>query len=681
MPEVIRIHDENDLSPASDYPLAKFPFAEFNPVQSSLLKVYDRDANFCIASATSSGKTICAEMLLAHAIRKEKKKGLYVAPLKSLSQEKIDDWTNPSHHFAGLNISICTGDYVLTPARKAELERADLIIMTSEMLASRTRNIKSEKNTFLKETNVAIIDEAHLLTVPGRGDHLEVALMKLTEINKDVRIGFLSATMSNVTEICEWLSRASKRDTYFLESKYRPCPLTIHYVPYAEIRGSYDDNEEQKIVAAERIVDKHPNDKFLIFAHTKRTGNAAKKRFQEKGYSCEFHNADLKKETRRQIEADFKSNDPKSLRVLIATSTMSWGVNTSARRVIILGTIRGMIPVEIYDIIQMIGRAGRVGWNTEGDAYILLPDDISKFKSEKVRLTKPCRIESQLLNAVGKDEDGIQHYKTLAFHVVSEIHKGNIRNRKSFYSWFSRSLASFQSKNLDECIIDNVVNLLVRCGAIREDDGNLSVTAMGTVASMLYYSPFDVSDFKKNFGRLFSRNREGDLHVAMALADIDSFRYGICSRAEREEMSGFHAKLTEHYDSRSVTDGVLKAAYCYYHLLSGKPTHQVFHSANQMLKSDFDRTVQVLNLIDQMGAKWSKKGFFETLKSRVHYGLPPHLVPLSGIPNVGAARAKKLYDAGIRSVEELAKAPKDRVGSILNMRGKMLDEIMEKANP
>ncbi|MFX6949530.1 DEAD/DEAH box helicase, partial [Acinetobacter baumannii] len=78
--------------------------------------------------------------------------------------------------------------------------------MTSEMMNSRSRNFKSEHNNWLQGKYTVVVDESHLLTVPGRGDHLEAGLMKFSEINRDARLVLLSATMPNVKEIARWVS-------------------------------------------------------------------------------------------------------------------------------------------------------------------------------------------------------------------------------------------------------------------------------------------------------------------------------------------------------------------------------------------------------------------------------------------------------------------------------------------
>ncbi len=372
MPQVIRFNDADKLVPTEKFPYAKFPFEHFNPVQSALFSHYDQDTNFCVAASTASGKTVCCEMLLSQEIRNKHGKGIYVSPLKALAQEKIDDWLDDLHHFSDLNISICTGDYVLTQARQKELAKADLIIMTSEMLSSRIRNYKSEKSDFLKQVCHITVDESHLLTVPGRGDHLEVALMKVTELNPNVNISFLSATMPNVQEICGWLSRLNNKDTYLIESTYRPTKLNIHYEKYFDGSRNYDDTEGEKVATAMQIVNYYKNDRFLIFVHTKRTGELVRLALKNYGINAEFHNANLTKEKRNQIESSFKKSIADGgARVIIATSTLSWGVNLSARRVIVLGVHSGMREIEDFNISQMIGRSGRPQYDPAGDAYVL----------------------------------------------------------------------------------------------------------------------------------------------------------------------------------------------------------------------------------------------------------------------------------------------------------------------
>lgn len=667
---LVRLSDQNELVEASMFPHGNYGFPHFNKVQSRVFEVYDRDCNCVIAAPTGVGKTVCAEMFMAHEVRARGGKAIYLAPLRALAKEKIDDWTSPGSVFSGLKIAICTGDYRLTDARRKELEEADVIVMTSEMLSSRCRNMESEKNEFLKECGTLVVDESHLLTVPGRGDHLEVGLMKFSKVAKDPRIVFLSATMPNVDEIASWVACSLvKKDTYLILSDYRPCPLDIHWEEY-EVSESYDQTEDYKVSGAVDIIREHKEDKFLVFVHSKATGERVRSYLAERGVECEFHNADLEKEKRHAVEDRFKNG---SLRVIIATSTLAWGVNLPSRRVIITGVHRGMTEVETYDIAQMAGRAGRPGFDPRGDVHILVPDRNPDHHIE--RLSNPKKIESQLLNHTGSEES--PHYKTLAFHLVSEIHHGSIRRMDDVHDWYARSLAYFQYNDLDAEVADRTIELLLRVGAIKEEGGQYEVTSVGKVSSMLYYSPFDVADLRRNFKYLFANGLESnDLALAMALGNVDSIRGGFVSRAEKEEMDMFAAKIRKAFGEH--LDSTVKGAYAYHCLLHGLPLGP-FSSMARGLQMDFDRLASVLNLLDSMAAKWNRSAFFKDMSLRISYGVRAELVELCRLPNIGKARAEKLFAAGLRTPRDLLKNPTLARG-VLNMKEEKVAEILRSVS-
>lgn len=669
--EIKELEDQNNLVETSKYPsYAKFPFEKFNPVQSRIFEIFKEDCNVVIAAQTSAGKTICSEIIMAQEIRERGGKAMYLAPLRALAKEKIDDWTDEKHHFADLNLSICTGDYVLNDKRKKELEDSNIIIMTSEMLNSKCRNYKSESNDWLKQVGTIVVDESHLLTVPNRGDHLEVGLMKFTKIAPHCRIVFLSATMPNVYEIAEWVCKVlTKRKTFLINSKYRPCPLSIHYEEYEDI-GTYDMKEEAKIDKAIDILRENKDDKFLIFVHTKNTGEKVKKSLQQIGIECEFHNADLEKEKRHEVETKFRTG---KLRAIIATSTLAWGLNLPARRVIITGVHRGTSEVDTYDIFQMAGRAGRVGYDPKGDVHILVPE--SKSDEHIERLSVPQNINSQLLKYIGEEDN--PHYKTLAFHLVSEIHHGEIKTIDDIHEWYERSLARFQSVDLDDSVVDKTIELLIQVGAIKEVDGKYEATSIGKVSSMFYFSPFDVSDLRRNFRFLFMKNLENnDYALSMALGNIDSIRMGFVTKNEKEEMSDYYDVIKKSFGDIYLESSI-KGGYAYFCLLRGLDLGP-FNSLGRGIQLDFERTSSVLNALDAMAAKWNKRNFFNTLSLRVAYGVRAELVSLCRIPNIGKARAERLFSAGFRNPSDLA-GRFDQVKKALNMKDEKIIEIINDA--
>ncbi|MEI8270328.1 MAG: DEAD/DEAH box helicase [bacterium] len=671
MPPVVKTEDQNVLVATLEFPYAKWKFEKFNPVQSRCMEFFDKDTNGLIAASTSAGKTVVAEMFISSEVRNRGGKGMFLAPLRALGREKYVEWTDKKHHFGDLKTSICTGDYRLTPNRIKELDEADIIIMTSEMLNHRSRNIKAENSKFLMDTKTLVIDESHLLTVPGRGDHLEVGLMKFTQLNPKARIVLLSATMPNVEEIADWISYSlTKNNTFLLKSQYRPVPLTIHYEIYDDSEKRYDLVEAQKVEKALDIVEDYPDDKFLIFAHTKKTGELMKQGLKQIGVESHFHNADLEGDQRAALEDRFK-NDP-SLKVIIATSTLAWGLNLPARRVIILGIHRGLSEVETYDITQMIGRSGRLGIDPMGDAYILIPD--SKAKECKSRLSKPTRIESQLLNKVG------DKHKVLAFHLVSEIVNKSVQTTEDVENWYKRTLAYFQNKILGDHVVDDTLELLQKCGAIQKE-GNIWVAKpIGKVSSMFYFSPFDVSDLYFNFKNLFENNQEDDEYLlSMALANTDSQKSNIISKAEKEEMSLFAARLRNHPSGgRFSNDAAIKSGFCYFNLLNGSNSN-VCANLQRNLQFDYNRVSQVLIALDSLAAKWGREVWFRNLEGRISYGVPVHLVDICSLSGIAKVRANKLYNAGFTTIEKIASSDVETLKKVLNMKKENVENVLKEA--
>lgn len=672
----IVLEDQNVLVPTKKYKLAKYPFENFNPMQSRIFDIYEEDANIVISAMTSAGKTIAFELAATHELNKNKKV-IYLGPMRSLANEKMIDWGKESHHFSKYKRAICTGDYRLTPDRKKELEEANLIMMTNEMLSSRVRNYASEHNDWLKDVGLIVEDEFHILGT-SRGPHTEIGLVKFCDINPNSRIIGLSATLPNVEEISNWVETLNNKKTYFLDSQYRPCPLGIHWETYFD-KGSYSQVEGYKVEAAVDICQLFPNDKFILFVHSKNTGDTLLKALKAANISCAYHNGDLDKDSREKIENDFKNNG--KIRVIVATSTLAWGNNLPARRVVIVGVHRGLEEVDQFDVKQECGRSGRVGLDPRGDAYILVPERKSDYYIEKY--SQPVNIKSKLLDFVGQfdendpDAEKNVHYKVLAFHLVSEIHHGDVKTKEDIKKWFSKTLAYYQTREINDSILESTCNLLKKYGAIKEENGIYKCTSVGTIASMFYYSPFDVADLRRNFRFLFDNNyHSNDVSLSMALGAIDSLKMQYVTKAELEEMDTYKLHVKKLYGD-IYPDSAIKGGYANYVLLTGMNPGP-FAAMARGIQQDFDRTLMVLNALDSMSCNWNKRPWLSTLGIRISYGVPIELVPLCRLPNIGKVRAERLWNANLKTYESIVNNP-ELVSKILNMKADKVQEIIEDA--
>lgn len=638
--------DQLDLKPTASFPYASFPFESFNPVQSRILEFYSNPENCIVASSTGSGKTATSEIVMSHEIRVNSKKSIYVSPLLSLAQQKYDNWRDKNHHFADLKVSICTGDYRLTRDRVSEINDANVVIITAESLNSRARNSRSDTSQFLKDVGMAVIDECHLLGVPGRGSHLESAVIKLSQMNPNIRFVMLSATLPNISEVGEWISRITKRKTNIINSTFRPVKLSLHFPTYRSISQSYDDNEESKVTRAMQIIDSFPQDKFIVFVHSKRTGDMMIKRLNARNILCDFHNGDLGLAQRLKVESRFVSGD---LKILVATSSLAWGVDLPARRVIVLGVHRGRQEVETYNITQMVGRAGRPKYDKEGDAYILVPD-LQSLK-QKERVLKPEHIKSQL-SEIGE----------LSFHLVSEIHHKDIATVSGIDQWYIRTFAFSQRGHVGIADCHDAVLRLKTAGCVKVNGNEIETTPVGAAASMFYFDPFDVSALSKNITSILKNNRTDTLDWAFGLACRPSCRLENPTVAESEEIEKWYntpvvKKTHLNFVARNEVNGEVRMAFVLHRLMNGQAYFKCtsLNSLSLSVKKDFERTAEMLECLDSLGMKWNAGSFFKELRCRIQHGIEAKYAPLVRLPGIGKVKAVKLYEAGLTSLELISR--------------------------
>lgn len=102
--------------------------------------------------------------------------------------------------------------------------------------------------------------------------------------------------------------------------------------------------------------------------------------------ATQHHSLLLAKE--RQI-SEYEFKDPSSVGIMVATPTISQGINLPSDIVIISGSYRfqsesnSLEPIKAHDILNAVGRAGRAGFRSHGTA-ILIPSDVIGYNHGEI---------------------------------------------------------------------------------------------------------------------------------------------------------------------------------------------------------------------------------------------------------------------------------------------------------
>lgn len=399
--------------------------------------------NLVYSAPTSAGKTLVAEILTIKTILERQKKVIIILPFVSIVREKmfyLQDILSSS----GIRVEGFMG----AQSPPGGLQTVHVAICTIEKANSLVNKLLEDGN--ISDLGAVIVDELHLLGDPHRGYILELLLTKIKYVSSKlddvlIQIVGMSATLPNLEVLAHWLNAE------LFVTQFRPIPLD----EFCLVGNKLFDKCGQLLSTIENT--KNPEDSdnvqkiclntiqdgcsVLIFSMTKNRceslaqsiassfyrlgcsgneiGTVLRKQLNSQSISevleqlqncpvgldqiikntisfgVAYHHAGLTFDERDIIEGGFKSG---AIRVLVATSTLSSGVNLPARKVIIRSPVFQRQPINILTYKQMIGRAGRMGKDTKGESILICTEAEKKIGFELMMGTldpvKSC-IESE----------------------------------------------------------------------------------------------------------------------------------------------------------------------------------------------------------------------------------------------------------------------------------------------
>src|SRR3989304_281138 len=471
--------------------------------------------NLVLASPTASGKTLIAELCGLKHILEKNGKVVYLTPLRALANEKFDEFKKYASIRKAdgkrVSIGISTGDF---DSSDPWLERYDVIITTNEKADSLLRH----RAKWMDEISLIVADEVHLLNEAERGPTLEVVLARLMQINPEMQILALSATINNVEEIAGWLKAG------YVVTEWRPVTLKEGVLLHDEIQ--YKDGDAKKIEKKTKdaainlaLNTVKTGGQALVFASTRKNSAVLAKHIAEHmdevlskpikrtlEHEAEkilsagertrisesladlvkcgtaFHHAGLAGAHRRLIEDLFRQG---KIKVLTATPTLAFGVNLPARTVVIQDYRRyeagyGYYPIAVLEYKQMAGRAGRPKYDKVGEAVLIAKTaDEADYLMDNYVLARPERIWSRL--AVERIIRG---------HVLATIASVFAHTENGIYDFFGKTFYAYQyDVKAIKSIIARILKYLYDEEMLELSGENIYATKFGKRVSELYIDP------------------------------------------------------------------------------------------------------------------------------------------------------------------------------------------------
>lgn len=507
---------------------AIYNFDYFNPIQAQVFFcLYKTDKSALIGAPTGSGKTLCAELAMFRLLQDHPgMKVVYIAPLKSLVRERVDDWKKKFEDGMGYRVVEVSGDVTPDPE---ELAASSILITTPEKWDGISRSWATRE--YVRRVGLIVLDEVHLLGV-DRGAVLEAIVSRLKMITRrshvteePVRLLGLSTALANAGDVAEWLGIPDEA-CYNFRPSVRPVPISVHiqgfpgqhYCPRMGLMNkpaykailTYSPRKPVLIFVSSRrqtrltalafvnllIADHNPKQWLNMDMLELEDLMAAIKDENLKltlPFGIGMHHAGLSAHERAIVEQLFIE---KKIQVLIATATLAWGINCPAHLVIVKGTEyfdgkKGKyVDFPVTDVLQMMGRAGRPQFDDSAVAVIYVQDAKKTFY--KKFLYEPFPVESSLL-------------PVLPNHVNAEISAGTIDSKQAIVEYLSKTYLYrrlFANPNyygleedseeamlkfITKIVDDSVAELLAsECIHVDSEQDVIKPTPCGRIASVYY---------------------------------------------------------------------------------------------------------------------------------------------------------------------------------------------------
>ncbi len=673
-----------------------------------------------LASPTASGKTLTAEFCALKHVVERGGKVLYLTPLRALANEKFEEFRKYGGVRKGggrrVRVGISTGDF---DSSDPWLERYDVIVTTNEKADSLLRH----RAKWVDEISLVVADEVHLLNDGERGPTLEVVLARLMQINPEIQVLALSATIKNVEELADWLK------AQYVTTEWRPVTLKEGVLLHHEVQfkdgsalkvGKYSRNSALNL--ALHVV--KGGGQALVFASTRRNAVGLARKVAEEldkslsksarralGLLAErilaigertrvsdlladlvrcgagFHHAGLGGGHRRLLEDAFRDG---KVKVLAATPTLAFGVNLPARVVVVSDYRRyevgyGYYPISVLEYKQMAGRAGRPKYDKFGEAVLVAKtDDEMDYLMDSYVLAEPERIWSKL--AVER---------ILRPHVLATVAAKYAQSEEGVYDFFGKTFYAYQyDPKAIRLVIGKILKFLYDEEMIEVAGREVFATSFGRRVSELYVDPVSAVLIREGLrARAPQITDLSFLHLVAHTPDMFPRLRPYGGEVDElalfveEHKDEFMFEAPGEFDERLDFEeflGEAKVAWVINSWIEEKSEDMMierFRVQPGDLYRLIDSAKWLLYACRELGGLLGQKDLLPKLSivmERCAKGVKTELLPLVRLEGIGRARARILFNSGLKTIEDLKHSPVDRLTALPLIGGRVAKRIKEQ---
>ncbi|XP_059056715.1 DNA polymerase theta-like [Achroia grisella] len=682
--------------------------------------------NLVYSAPTSAGKTLVAEILTIKTVLERQKKVIIILPFVSIVREKmfyLQDILSSS----GIRVEGFMG----SQSPPGGLQAVHVAICTIEKANSIINKLLDDGN--ISELGAVVVDELHLLGDPHRGYILELLLTKIKfvclKLDVSIQIIGMSATLPNLKILANWL------DAELFITEFRPIPLdeycligtklfdktgkVVNIMDKDTATGESDnvleiclntikdgcsvlifcmtknrcENLAQSIASSFYKLGCSGVDMGLILRKQLNTDSILEVLEQLKNcsvgidkilkttisFGVAYHHAGLTFDERDIIEGGFKSG---AIRVLVATSTLSSGVNLPARKVIVRSPVFQRQPINILTYKQMIGRAGRMGRDTKGESILICTEAEKNIGFELMMgaldpVLSCIDTEDKYMRAVlemiasqvvsTKDELDLYSKCTLLFVQQNKSLSQNILLNSTLDQLVNYELVRVQADGEDNHYAATPLGKACLSSSMAPNDG-LSLfcelqkarqcLVLETDLHLIYLvTPYSVSSQWGNIDWLHLLTLWESLTRSMKrVGELVGVQESFIIRCLRgnNKLNNIQNKMNIHkrfYTALALQD-----------LVSEIPLSEVaakFQCARGFLQSLQQAAATFAGMVTafcrQLGWK-NMEMLITQFQDRLHFGIHSELVELMKLSTLNGVRARTLFDSGYETIASIASA-------------------------